>query len=245
MSASTPHRYWPWKREEGSRKVCIEEIVRDTCHQPREALVPSLVERYKNAMETGSEFPPLTLARIKGKERLHLLCGWHRYEAATAKLGMNAVQAIIIQAGFDEARWIAAEDNLYNGHAYTQRGDNRRVFEAYMHARKNKMPDGTLKSYREIERDTQVKKSSLHNWMKEYFPATFTAMGGEKAERAEAGPPEVDHSAEILRAIERATGELENYVGKLSDPKARWESVHSILAAVERMKMQPMEEPAP
>ncbi|MFT3960859.1 ParB N-terminal domain-containing protein [Propionivibrio sp.] len=221
----------------------MEKILRDERLQPRAALLPSLVERYKNSMETGSQFPPITLARISGKEKLHLVCGWHRFEAATIKLGMEHVQAVIIDAPFNEARWIAASDNLENGHAYTQRGDNKRVFLAYMHARKNKKADGSLKSYREIEREIQVKKSSLHNWMKEHFQATALKMGEEKAGNRDADAPDMDHSGELLRAIERNTQELENYVEKLSDPEARWRAVDSILGIVERMKRLPMEEP--
>lgn len=194
-------------------------------------------------METGSQFPPVILARIKDKEKLHLICGWHRFEAATLKLGMEAVQAVVVDATFNEARWIAAKDNLQNGHAYTQRGDNRRVFKAYMHAKQNVKNCGALKSYREIEGETQIKKSSLHNWMRTDFPRVAEKMGEEKAGNVDAGAPEVDNRSELLRAIERSTSELEAYVGKLSDPEDRWSVVEDILRSVERMKTKPMEEP--
>lgn len=235
--------FWPWRTPDESSRIHVGDIIRDERLQPRAALVPALVDRYKTSMETGSEFPPVTLARIKGKEKLHLICGWHRYEAATIKLGMETVQAIIVDLTFGEARWEAAKDNLQNGHAYTQRGDNRRVFKAYMQAGQNKKPDGTLKSYREIEGETQIKKSSLHNWMKADFPATAAKMGEEKAGNLDAGAPEIDPSDELQRAIERATAELENYVDRLSDPEARWWAIDAILSAVGRMKQQPMEEP--
>lgn len=242
-AASSNGKAWPWKTSGESQRIHVEKIIRDERIQPREALIPSLVERYKNAMETGSQFPPITLARIDGKEKLHLICGWHRYEAATLKLGMDHVQAIIINAPFNEARWIAASDNLENGHAYTQRGDNKRVFLAFMHAKKNKKPDGSLKSYREIEREIQVKKSSLHNWMKEHFPATALKMGEEKAGNRDAEAPDMDPSGELLQVIERSANELANYVDKLTDPEARWLAVESILDIVKRMKQKPMEEP--
>jgi len=94
---STQHGVgWPWQQPEGSQRVKAAGIIRDARHQPREALEANLVKRYVTAMETGSKFPPVTLARIKGKEGLHLLCGWHRYEAAAFKLGMKHVQATVI-----------------------------------------------------------------------------------------------------------------------------------------------------
>lgn len=184
-------------------------------------------------METGSTFPPIKLADIGGQ--LYLLCGWHRYEAATVKLGHDRVQAVIVKMTFKAAAWEAARDNLENGQAY-KANDMRRVFGSYIRAGQHKKADGSLKSYREISRDTQCKKSSLHNWMAKDFPKVAAVMAGDQDGNEAAGAPDLNPEAELRRLIERARVELEEYCEKLDDPIARYWVVESLESAAIRMK---------
>jgi len=221
--------------------VEMDEIIFDPRHQPRTALEPWLVERYANFMKTGSRFPPVTVGRIKGKEGLHLLCGWHRCEAA-ARLGANHVQAIIVDTTFNKALWIAAADNLTNGQAYRKR-DNKRVFSAYIKAKQHIKPDGSLQSYRDIEKATGVGFSTAHNWMKKLFPSVFQAMGKPLPGFAGApGGPAQPRDYEAYSLADKAVRDLELLSDDLC-PEQRYEIVARALAAVRRIKRKPRQKP--
>lgn len=232
---------WPWRTPEGSRKVKVSEVVRDERLQPRVSTDPALVRRYATAMETGSTFPPVKLAQINGK--LHLLCGWHRFEAATLKLGQDKVQAEVVPLTFKAAKWEAAKDNLENGQAY-KTSDMRRVFRAYVEAGQYKKPGGTLKSYREIAKETQCKRSSLHNWMQADFRKVAAAMAGDQEGNEAAEAPDLNPETELRRLIERSARELEEYCNKLQDPETRFLVVEDMEWIVGRMKQQPCSPPS-
>lgn len=75
-------------------QVKIDDLVFDREIYPRLQVRWETVHKYKEAMRAESVFPPILVARYKGK--LYLLDGWHRVEAHK-RLGAKEVQAIIIK----------------------------------------------------------------------------------------------------------------------------------------------------
>lgn len=231
---------WPFFLTDTSQRVGRDWIVVDHGLQPRVATDPSLVKRYQTAMESGSQFPPVKLADIEGT--LHLICGFHRYDAATVKGEQQYVEAEIVKMTRKEAMWAAASDNLENGQRYT--GDDwRKVFHMFVKAGKHHKGKGEYLSYREIAQLLTIKKSTVHNWMHKDFPDTARRMGDEKEGNHDAMQPDHDPEAERLLLAERAMQEAWLHLQHLSSPEKRFDGFQTLTAIHQKASRLPMKEP--
>lgn len=230
---------WPWRRTDISQRVGRDWIVVDHGLQPRVATDSGLVERYQTAMESGAKFPPVTLADIG--ETLHLICGFHRYDAATVKGDQEYIEAEIVKMTRKEAMWAAASDNLENGQRYTGK-DWRKVFNMFVKAGMHRKGNEYL-SYREIAQLLTLKKSTVHNWMGKDFPDTARRMGEEKEGNHDAMQPDHDPEAERLVLAERALQEAWMHLQHLSSPENRFIGFQTLTEIHQKTSRLPMKKP--
>ena len=159
------------------KSYALDDIIVDERFQLR-PIHEATVRDYVTKMRAGEHFPPLVLGNIKGT--LYLLCGWHRYAAATV-LKKATMEAYEVATTIKEARWLAARDNFRHGRPITKH-DKVLAFRAYMTTGGNRF-GGRLKSYSEIRIDLPgVTRSSLQRWMKRLYPNVAKAMGERKPE---------------------------------------------------------------
>lgn len=231
---------WPWQKTEHSRKVKVEDIRRDDGLQPRQKLNTAAVRRYATAMETGSRFPPIKVAQIEG--HLYVYCGWHRLEAAALILRQSHVEAEVQEMTLKEAAWEAAADNLQNGTPYTH-NDMRRVLGMYV-AGGQYREGKRLKSLREMQRELGIKKSTLHNWIKEDHARLAAAMSKDEGGNPEAMQPDSEAIESLLmEQVVRRLADAEALYGRLQTPEGRYVVLEGLEVALERMKKRPHQEP--
>jgi hypothetical protein len=160
-----------------AKSYALEDIVADERFQLR-PVHERTVRDYVTKMRAGEKFPPLVLGNIKGT--LYLLCGWHRY-AAASELNKGTLEAVEVETTIRQARWIAAKDNFRHGRPLTKQ-DKVLAFKAYMAAGGNRA-GSRLKTYSEIRSDLPgVTKSSLQRWMVRLYPKVAKAMAERKPE---------------------------------------------------------------
>ena len=77
-----------------------------------------------------------------------------------------------------EAEWLAANLNTEHG-SPPKAKEYRRIFQAFVGARKHYRADGSLKSYREIAAEIGGARgyTTIRNWVKQDFPSVFQAKG--------------------------------------------------------------------
>jgi hypothetical protein len=100
------------------KQVKLKDIVFKENLYPRTHTDYSIVGRYVNAMLTGATFPPITLARFKGK--LVLIDGKHRQEACRS-LKRSTILAEIL-SGFENEKQIYLESikrNISHGKQFS------------------------------------------------------------------------------------------------------------------------------
>jgi len=100
-------------------QIEIKEIIRDhDTLQVRTEIAPKTVEAYARSMKAGSIFPPVTLYRVE--DRLYLVDGFHRVEAAEAMLEAQGkhsqtISAEVFEGTIGDAIAAAAVANTSNG----------------------------------------------------------------------------------------------------------------------------------
>ena len=87
--------------------------------------------------------------------------------------------AAIPQGCHREAEWLAANGNTEHPSPLKAK-EYRRIFQAFVGARKHHRADGSLKSYREIAAEIAGARgyTTIRNWMRQDFPSVFRATGG-------------------------------------------------------------------
>jgi hypothetical protein len=151
--------------------------------QVRQRLEPITVTRYANAIRSGQELPPVSVARVDGV--LILVDGFHRV-AAHQSLGASEVDAELVEATLDEARWMAASANLLHG-LPLRNSELRLVFQVFVSTRQHRKGKGKLKSYREIGLELGRPHSTIRNWMAKDFPRIFAQYKGKDEFMGEGG----------------------------------------------------------
>lgn len=96
----------------GLIEVPMDSVVLDEQMQIRKRTDPNVVERYAAGIESGSTFPPITLACLDGM--LVLVDGFHRFYARQS-LRQRRIVAFVSTMTYEEALCASALANLANG----------------------------------------------------------------------------------------------------------------------------------
>lgn len=233
---------WPWQKTPTSRAIEVERICCDERFQPRHQTGAPTIRKYAAAMQAGSLFPPIKLAQIGDK--LNLICGWHRYEAAVTLSGHRKVEAEVVKMTANEALKEAVEDNLTNGTPYTSK-DQRRAFGMWVTSGQYKGGEGgrKYKSYREMGKIFGKPYTTLRNWMEKDFKKVFKAIGDDGGGNADAIQPDHDSEAVLIRLLEKTLDQTATYYDALKTPEARFSVVEALEVALEKMKEKPRSAP--
>lgn len=167
--------------------VPIKDIVLRDDWQVRGKLLSWLVAKYAVVMASGTEMPPLTLARINGA--LVLVDGWHRL-AAAKQLRRTDVVATIEDMNEKEAEWAAALANTTHGQPL-RREERFKVFQRYMDEKRYLVsPRGQrVKTTTEMVKDLNglYSRSGVHKLIRDNYPNVASRMSRGSGERR--GPP--------------------------------------------------------
>jgi hypothetical protein len=156
-------------------RVRLERLHRDPAYQVRGKLDAGNVERLRRAYRSGRIIAPITVAVIDGRPAPVLLDGWHRVEAMLS-LGTYEADAIVIRTTAQDARWLAASANMNHGLQLKPR-ELRKVFGAFIRARKHHKRNGQWRSYRELAPEIGVSHETVRKWMMKDFPRIAAQMG--------------------------------------------------------------------
>lgn len=190
------------------RTLRLHTLLRHPGLQVRASMDENTVNRYATAIKNEASFPPIKVALVEGVSMV--VDGWHRI-AALEKLNRAEVEAEVVEGvSMAEAAWMAASANLSHGLPLKGR-ELRKVFRAYVKARRYRAEGGGLKSYRDIARDLGglVSYTTVRNWMARDFPKVFQRMGGGEPTSGGDGVPKVSaeeqFAAEAHEALRRVT----------------------------------------
>ncbi len=193
-------------------RIKISDIARNPTLQVRGSVDKGTVTLYAKAMQNGAEFPPVELAFVNGM--LILVDGWHRV-SAREQSGNTDVVATVTPMTLPDARWRAAEANLKHGLPLKNARAYRRVFQAFMKARKWRDAHGRPLSLRAI-RDhvgSHLSHNTVSNWMRKDHPSIYRShyrkghdeepppMGGYHGSHHD---PEEEMANEVLSMLDSA-----------------------------------------
>lgn len=138
----------------GGEMLAIDRIRRDPRTQPRNHINHEVVERYRDAMEAGDAFPPVTVF-FDGTD-YWLADGWHRVCAALC-LGWQTIAIEVRPGGLREAEWHSFSVNATHGYPRGKDDAGRilgRIFGD---------PEWSAKPLREIHRHTSIPWTTVQN----------------------------------------------------------------------------------
>lgn len=219
------------------QRVPIHDILRDDVFQVRMRVEPRVVRQYAEAMQTGAEFPPVTLAHIDGS--LYLVDGWHRVAAALTN-NQYLILADVFEMTFDEAQWYAAKANTEHGLPLKAK-ELREVFRAFIDTRQH-VQGQKLMPYREIAKRIGKPFSTIRNWMKADYPRLF-----EKYQQMANGAPDdtdFDREAKIMeRRLTKAEADIRNVrnTGRTLDPENLGKLIHTLREILSDLETKPYE----
>jgi hypothetical protein len=217
-------------------KVLIADIVQDPLFQVREKLDLGTVNKYANAMKSGSEFPPVEVMRVNGVPMQ--VDGWHRM-AAARKAGFAEILANVTEGTEDDLRWEAAKANLAHGLPLKSK-EVRTVFRAYVKSGQHRIRGRRVKPARDIAKDLQgaVHHGTILNWMKSDFPTIYRAMVGRELEPEGGLKGDVLSSAERMeRAVYKAVDEITANARGIIDQGRRGAMIAVIEKLLEDLKV--------
>jgi hypothetical protein len=217
----------------------LERLQRDPNYQVRRGLDRGNVERLRRAYSSGRAVAPITVALIDGQPAPVLLDGWHRVEAMLS-LGTCEAEAIVVKTTAQDARWLAASANMNHGLQLRPR-ELRKVFAAFIRARRHRKRAGELKSYREIAPEIGVSHETVRKWMLKDFPKIAAQMAGDerfvgKGGLVEVDPPEVHPDDPARAIIEDAFANIREAFKSIASADKRGELIELAEITVREMK---------
>ena len=204
--------------------------------QPREEIDTRTVDEYRERMEAGDTFPPVTV--FAGGGTLYLADGWHRYFAARAA-GHESIKAEVREGGKAAAQWHALGANKTHG-LRRSNADKERAVKIALQKRPD-LSDRAIADHVGVHHATVAKhRSELENEGAVDKSATRTGKDGvkqpahkggkeaiAKAHRAAEGSlnAALDHAREAGRALAEAKAQIpagkwhawlrENFAGRV------------------------------
>jgi ParB/Sulfiredoxin domain len=225
---------------ENVQRIRIDRLVRDDRLQFR-SLDRGTVRRYAQVFRSEREMPPIKVAELNGA--LILVDGWHRV-AALESIGTWDVDAVIEPvASQREADWLAAKANTEHGLPLKPK-EYRKVFQAFVRAKKHRRDDGSFKSYREIAAEIGGARghTTIRNWMQKDFPRTFRAMSG----RDDGFDPSQDYNQPTVSLegiVFEALKDARAAMPAVTDPDERGQVVVLLEEMLNEAKSRPWERP--
>lgn len=227
-------------------EVPLGAVVLDAAMQIRKKTDPKVVRKYAEAIESGTPFPPVTLARIEGV--LVLIDGWHRLNARKS-LGEAKIQAFVSVMRYDDARWASASANLANG-VPLRPAEVLEAFHTFMDTYGYRVGYSWL-SYREIAKKFGKHHTTIRNWMKKYYPRIFKRYQQDEGSGTykdwdgapSAVPGKLPSSSDSLATgvVKQAKEAIANTLnlGDTLDPSIRGEVIEALRQALQKLEGQP------
>jgi hypothetical protein len=201
---------------------------------------PALARQYKEAMDAGHNFPPITL--VREGDAFILVDGWHRVMAMEMLGQLTADAEIHPDVSPEVMRLMAYEGNARHGLGPT-RPERREMFRAYLKAKRHhKKRKGTFKSYSEMGADLGLPKSTVAAWTRADAPSLAAALGGKAvgAARGRQGPTTADRLA--VEAVNSLEGAIAATRG-ITDGEVRWRLLAQAQGWVDELQLGPLNAP--
>jgi transposase-like protein len=214
--------------------------------QVRKKTDPRVVEKYAEAIESGSPFPPVNLACIGGA--LVLVDGWHRLSARKV-LGEVKVVAFVSTMSYGDARLTSALANLANG-VPLRPAEVLEAFHTFMDTQGYRIGYSWL-SYREIAKKFGKPHSTIRNWMRKYYPRIFKRYQQDEGKGTYkdwncvlgAVPSKRPSSSDSLATgiVKQAKAAIANTLnlGDTLDPSSRGEVIETLRQALQVLEGEP------
>ncbi|RIX99524.1 hypothetical protein D3218_13695 [Aureimonas flava] len=220
-----------------SFSVRVADLVMDESYQVRAQLDDGAVSRYADAMRSGQEFPPISIARVGGA--VVIVDGFHRVTAAR-KIRRETITAVLVERDEAELQWLAAEANLKHG-VPLKRGEGRKLLTAYVRAGRHRNGTRRVKSSRDIAKDLHglASHSIILRWMKADFPEVARRMTERRVKNTGVGDdgiPRVDLEEKRQGAALVAIDHLIAHSRGIIDPERRGIVLAKLRAALEEVE---------
>lgn len=213
----------------GPFRVALADLRRDPIFQIRAKLDTANITRLTAAYRSGRDLPPIAVVFIEGEPQPLVVDGHHRCSALEG-MGEEMVSIMAQSATKREALWLAAQANSAHG-LPLKTSERRRMFGAYITARKHLKQGGVIKSLREIAPEVGVSYGTVRNWMVKDFPKIASRMGNEMVPGGQGGiqdgkpRPVLDNARNALSAFQAAF-----------DAAPSWADREEMLFLMERMR---------
>lgn len=199
-------------------EIEVNEVIVDHRLQPRSQQNFQTVIRYRETLEDGGSFPPITVARIDGL--LLLVDGFHRLQAHRGA-GKRTIEAVILEGlTREDAFFEAVIANTQHGIGLSK-DEKRAAFGRYIKAKRHILKGtGRVKSLRMIQADFRggLSRGAIHKYLGLDFPAVLERMNRQ----ASGGPMVTRRNSESDQADAPADAdEAGHRVASLFDVKLR------------------------
>lgn len=218
----------------------LADIIQHAPFQVRSKLDPGAIYRYREMTAAEQLPPPIKVARVNGA--LYLVDGWHRMEAGALQVSRGDswsenVLALVAGMSAEQAQWEAARANMGHGVQLKAR-EYRKVFHAFIRAKRHIKSGGKRMSYREIGKEIGKPHRTIHQWTREDFPGLARAMGGnhQEAPGGLGDPVRPSLEEEHREAANCALVTLLQHASALESPEERGALVEALEAAAEKLR---------
>ncbi|TVM36580.1 ParB N-terminal domain-containing protein [Oceanidesulfovibrio marinus] len=226
----------------------LDEILVEDRFQIRAKMSGEAIQRYACAYRNEQDMPPVKVAKVvqDGATAPHVLVlvdGFHRF-AALRQIGATEVEALVVDASWQDAHWLAAQANLAHGIPLKSK-ELRKAFRMYIKARKHREgQNGFVKSYREIAAELGGLRShvTIRNWMMKDFPKIAKEMAYQDFPNEGPGKPLYDALTPHQIAADHIT-QARNAARGIADPEERWELISQLREIVEELDGKGTREP--
>lgn len=216
-----------------------ESVVRLSGLQVRPSLDQRALKRYRQMTDAGQVPPPIKVARVPDGT-LYLVDGWHRMAAGALRFNASGtkVRALVAPLSEHATRWQAAAANMAHGVPLKARAYHN-VFKSFIRAGQHRKNSEETMSYREIGERLGFGHTTVRNWMKQYFPKLYLAMGAEPRGDPGAGPnhPLRDFREDYFEEAMRVADNLRTGLPKMTETQ-RYdivEAMRRVAAAAEAL----------
>lgn len=201
------------------QQLKVKDITLDRDMQPRVSITQEAVDEYRERMEDGETFPPISV--VKDGSTLYCVDGWHRVMAAKA-LKAKTIASVVTPGTRMDAIWVAAQANLRHGVRRTN-ADKRRAVALALLAR----PDS---SFADIATHCAVSREMvrLHAKQAEEVAKLDEAIEAQVEEAMDAAE-DIGEVSEIDRVMMQAEAAIEVAV----------DAVNAAMTAAERIAGTP------
>ncbi|NDW07984.1 ParB N-terminal domain-containing protein [Jiella pacifica] len=210
----------------------LDKLVRDEQFRMRSKLNLEHVQSYEDSYRAGETVPLVIVAQVGGI--FILVDGWHRIEALE-RLDVREIEAKIYKTTRDVALWMAGMAALKQGTPLSSR-ELRKVFRAYVEAGKHVLPEGKIKSYREMSADLGKPIGTIHAWMRKDFPIVAASISDVASGKLQDGPSGRAHQHSHLTSARKSLQQLHSSFQAMIDADDRRVIIEELEKALSAMR---------